>query len=116
MHSIFKNSYKTGIFAEYYACAYLITKGYRILKTRYKKKIGEIDIIAKRGKTIIFTEVKYRHTLDQAIEAVTPKAQSRIRRASQHYLLGNFDESHTIRFDVIGIDKKFFIRHEENVF
>lgn len=102
--------------AEYYACARLMLKGYRILKLRYKSKVGEVDIVAKRGNVIAFIEVKYRHDLDKAIEAVTLKSQSRIRRTAQHYLLGKHDESHIIRFDVIGINKKFLIRHEQNVF
>lgn len=116
MRSTFKTTYKKGIFAEYYACAYLMLKGYRILKLRYKTKVGEVDIIAKRWDTIAFIEVKYRGTLDSAIEAVTQKSQSRIRRSSEYYLLGDNHESNIIRFDVVGIDKKFFIRHEQNVF
>ena len=116
MRSKSKTTYKKGIFAEYYACAFLMLKGYRILKLRYKTKVGEIDIVAKRWNTIAFIEVKFRNNLDDAIEAVTVKSQSRIRRCSEHYLLVNNHESHMIRFDVIGIDKKFFIRHEQNVF
>jgi len=116
VRSTSKTTYKKGVFAEYYACAYLMLKGYRILKLRYKTKVGEVDIIAKRFDTIAFIEVKYRDTLNNAIEAVTPGSQSRIRRASEHYLLGSQYESHIMRFDVIGIDKKFFIRFEKNAF
>lgn len=112
----FKNHYKAGIWAEYYAAGLLFLKGYKILKMRYKTKVGEVDVVAKRGKTICFVEVKYRQDFDKAIEAITVKSQSRIRRASQHFLLGFGDESHTIRFDVIVIKPNFYIRHMCNVF
>jgi len=116
VRSKFKTTYKKGIFAEYYACTFLMLKGYRIVKLRYKTKVGEVDIIAKRWNVIAFIEVKFRDDLDNAIAAVTPKSQSRIRRSTEHYLLVNAHESHIVRFDVIGINKKFFIRHEKNVF
>lgn len=114
-------AYKSGIWAEYYAAAFLRLKGYRILKYRHKTKVGEVDIIAKRGKVISFVEVKYRQDTMQALSAVSEKSQNRIRRAAEQYLLCKGDkESHSldlqIRFDVIGITRNFKIRHIENAF
>ena len=54
------NSYKYGIFAEYVVAVYLILKGYRILEKRYKTKVGEIDILAVKGRDLIAFEVKAR--------------------------------------------------------
>ena len=108
--------YRAGIWAEYLAAAYLMLKGYRIRKMRYKTRVGEIDLIASKGRALHFVEVKYRPTLNQAGEAVIPHAQSRIRRAAEHYLLGRDLESFTVSFDVIGITPNFRIRHIKNAF
>ena len=113
--------YKHGIWAEYYAAAFLMMKGYRIMRSRYKTKVGEVDLIAKRGKTLAFIEVKYRQNQTQAIYAVLPKAQSRIRRSAEQYLSSlpakeSLNMSQEIRFDVIGITPKLTIRHIENAF
>lgn len=113
--------YNRGIWAEYYASAFLLIKGYRILYVRYKTKVGEVDIIAKKGKVLVFIEVKYRVNLETALSAVLPTAQKRIRRAAEHFLISkkakeslNLDTQ--IRFDVIGITKNNKIRHIHNAF
>lgn len=113
-------SYHAGIWAEYYAALFLIFKGYRIQKMRYKTRVGEIDIIAHKGRVVVFYEVKFRQTKDDALNAISPQARNRIRRAGEQYLLGFRGESHTLfdtcRCDVIAIDKNLFIRHIENAF
>lgn len=116
MRSIFKNTYKKGVLAEYYAAVYLTFKGYRIVNMRYKTKVGEVDIIAKRGRTIAFIEVKMRKSEEDAKYAVHPRSQSRIRRAAEYILLGQVYESHIIRFDVITIHSNYIIRHIKNAF
>ncbi len=110
------NTYRTGIWAEYVAAAFLTVNGYRVLKIRYKTKVGEIDLIAKRAGVICFVEVKFRSNLDDACAAVLPQSISRIRRAAEHYLLGNNSKSSTIRFDVIGLSPQLRIRHIKNAF
>src|SRR5258707_15299491 len=68
-------AFRTGISAEARACAYLILKGYRILAKRYRTPHGEVDVIARRGRALVFVEVKARATLDDAAYAVTPRQQ-----------------------------------------
>lgn len=113
-------SYRAGILAEYYAAAFLFINGYHIKKIRYKTRVGEIDLIAQRGKVIVFVEVKYRKDITDALNAISPQSMGRIRRAGEHYLLGLNNESHIIdpvcRFDVIAIRKNFLIRHIKNAF
>ncbi|QDG75211.1 YraN family protein [Labrenzia sp. PHM005] len=99
-----RKAYSLGLSAESYAAWYLRLTGWRILKQRYKTKAGEIDLIAKKRKTVAFVEVKARKTRQAALEAVTPASQKRIVRAakifvSEHPKAGFF----TLRFDVIVI-------------
>lgn len=54
------NSYNYGIFSEYFVIVYLFFCGYKILKRRYKTKLGEIDILATKNKDLIAFEVKAR--------------------------------------------------------
>ena len=113
-------NYKHGVWAEYLAAAYLLCRGYRILALRYKTKVGEIDIVARRGRTIVFIEVKYRQNMDDALAAVRPSSQARIRRAAEYYFLAKQHESSTlnpnIRFDVIAIIGPLLIKHIKNAF
>lgn len=80
-------AYRRGIIAEYWAALYLILKGYRILKLRYKSKVGEIDILALKKNTVIAVEVKARAKSEDGLYAVTPKAQKRIMRALQYFVM-----------------------------
>jgi putative endonuclease len=61
-------------------------KGYRVLARRYKTPLGELDIVARRGRRLAFVEVKRRATLDEAADALTPRAQRRLVRAAQFWL------------------------------
>jgi putative endonuclease len=70
-----------GQLAELLARAYLRCKGYRILAKNLRNRYGEIDIIAKRGKTLIAVEVKARRSMEACAEAVTPWQRQRIARA-----------------------------------
>jgi putative endonuclease len=58
--------------AESLAVWLLRLKGYRLLARRYKTSVGEIDLIARRGRTIAFVEVNSRPTMEEATEAATP--------------------------------------------
>jgi putative endonuclease len=69
--------------AETIAAWYLRAKGYRILARRVRTRVGEIDIVARNGNTLVFVEVKARATLDSAIFALHPAALRRIEAASR---------------------------------
>jgi putative endonuclease len=72
--------------AETIAAWYLRLKRYRILARRYRTPVGEIDLIARRGQTIAFVEVKRRPSEAEAIEAVRPAAARRIVRAADYWV------------------------------
>ena len=94
---------KRGRRGEYLAAAALMLKGYSILEMRYKTPMGEIDIIARRGRLIAFVEVKARPNLDEAINAVTHKARERICSAGAAYLARKRLENFSQRYDVMAV-------------
>ncbi|MDX2050111.1 MAG: YraN family protein [Rickettsiaceae bacterium] len=78
-----------GLLAEYLVMIRYMLKGYLPINHRYKSKIGEIDLIFKRGSSIIFCEVKARSGLYD-IENIVSKAQkARILRAADFFLAKN---------------------------
>jgi putative endonuclease len=77
--------YKKGRWAELYAAAYLFCRGYRILAWRYKAKVGEIDLIARRGNMLIFIEVKARMGRLSGLDAVSNQSWQRIARTAAHF-------------------------------
>jgi len=69
--------------AEWIAALFLVAKGYRILARRARTKAGEIDLVMRKGDTLVFVEVKARATLDSAVFALHPAARRRIEAASR---------------------------------
>ena len=74
---------KRGRDAETAAALWLQLKGYRILDRRVKTPLGEIDLVASKGKFVIFVEVKARQRLEAALEAVTPELRRRVEQAAR---------------------------------
>jgi len=99
---------------------YLIKHGYRIIESNFRTKIGEIDIIAKKNKLIVFVEVKTRSNLlfGCPYEAVDYRKQQKIIKTAQYYLLQNKHLSIQYRFDIIEVfaNQNYRINHIENAF
>lgn len=90
--------------AETFAAIWLRLKGYRIIAQRVRTPVGEIDLIASRGKTVAFIEVKRRKTLDSALQAVTISNWHRISAAAASWAAKRPDfQSHDWRFDLVAI-------------
>ena len=87
------------------AVSFLKKKGYKILKTNYVNKIGEIDVICKFKDEIIFVEVKTRTTEKFGLprESVTVHKQNKIRLTATLYLQSNNMLDQKVRFDVIEV-------------
>ena len=91
-----------GRFAETLAGAYLAAKAYRILARRFRTPKGEIDLVARRGATLVFAEVKLRAERDEALRAVTAHNRRRIVEAARFWLMRHPQHAElNIRFDVI---------------
>jgi putative endonuclease len=78
-----------GLRAESIAALLLRLKGYHLLARRFAAAGGEIDLIARRGETIAFVEVKARDDLDAAAAAITEAKRRRIGRAARVWLARN---------------------------
>jgi len=97
-------AYSRGRFAEALCRWVLRLKGYRILETGYRTKVGEIDVLAVRGGRLIAVEVKIRRNLADAREAVTWSQRRRIERAVDWFLRARPDAApNGIRFDVFAV-------------
>lgn len=91
---------------EVFAAEYLKKQGYRILEQNFYCRQGEVDLIARDGKVLVFIEVKYRKTLHSGTpaEAVNRRKQQKIRQAARYYLYRkNYGEDIPCRFDVVSI-------------
>ena len=89
------------------AAVFLKNKGYKILRTNYRVKFGEIDIIAKEASAICFIEVKSRVncSFGHPKEALNPRKRDKISRAALAYLKENHFLDRSARFDVLSIIK-----------
>jgi putative endonuclease len=96
---------KFGERGESLAVWYLKRNGYKILEQNYRTKLGEIDIIAKEKKTIVFVEVKTRKSVrfGNPKWALTPKKQRKISMVALSYLKATKQSDARARFDVVAI-------------
>ena len=93
---------KTG---EDLACRELERRGYAILARRYRLRMGEIDIVCRDGRTVVFVEVKAREgkVFGDAAEAVTVTKRRRIVALATEYLTRHRLSDQPCRFDVVSI-------------
>jgi putative endonuclease len=86
------------------AAAWLLrAKGWRILARRLKTPLGEIDIVARRGRTVAFIEVKARLDLTSGLLALQPRQRERLQRAATLFLAQQprYARDHDLRFDLV---------------
>jgi putative endonuclease len=110
-------AFRAGLSAESGAALLLLCKGYRIVARRWKTPVGEIDLIARRGRSLVFIEVKTRQRLDDAAESLSEGQRRRIVAAA-HAWLGRHptDATADIRFDVILMAPRHWPRHIQSAF
>jgi putative endonuclease len=105
------------------AARFLKRLGYRILVRGLDSPLGELDIIAVDGRTIVFVEVKTRRNTDAGhpSEAIDPRKQQRMTQAALAYLKSKRLLQHAARFDVVAITwpddaRRPVIEHYKNAF
>ena len=105
-------AYRRGRRGETLAAWWLRLKGYRILARGLKSPVGEIDIVACRGRTLAIVEVKRRDDRAAAVAAIAPRQQARIARAASWLVVRRPEfAGHAVRFDVLLIAPRRWPRH-----
>lgn len=112
-----RQAYRRGHRSEWLAALALMVKGYRILARRHRTKLGEIDLIARRGNLVLIVEVKARKTLMEALEAIGRESEWRIEGAADLWLARQRDHAKiSMRFDMVAVLPWRWPIHVPNVF
>jgi putative endonuclease len=95
----------TGVKGEEEAARFLTRSGYAILDKNVRTRAGEIDLVAKEGKTLVFVEVKTRRGLegDPPQAAVHTRKQNRLAKLAHGYLKLKRIRHTPCRFDVVSV-------------
>jgi putative endonuclease len=91
-------------------------KGYRIVARNLRLPQGEIDVVARRGRVLVFIEVKYRADIGLAQDAVTARQWQRIARAAAQFVVAQPAlQGLRWRVDVAALAPYHLPRHRLNV-
>ena len=91
--------------AEDRAAAFLAERGLAIVARNFRTRLGEIDLVARDGATLVFVEVRYRagKGFGGAVESITAGKRSRLVAAANQYL-ARLGAEPPCRFDVVTVD------------
>ncbi|MEZ0323253.1 MAG: YraN family protein [Hydrogenothermaceae bacterium] len=111
------NKSEIGKLKEDLAVKFLRERGYVIVERNFRKRFGEIDIVAKDGNCLVFVEVRSRShdTFGKAVESIDIRKKRKLSKIAAYYINEvnqHFDE---VRFDVISITADE-IEHIKNAF
>lgn len=106
---------KRGRGAETLACWYLRLKGWRILARRARVPGGEVDIVARRGRTLAFVEVKARASEEAAAFALDSWRLRRVATAAERLAPRYMRPDDDIRVDALFVVPGRWPRHLANV-
>ena len=105
---------------EFLVAQYLQKKGYTIITQNYRKRFGEIDLIAQKNDTVAFIEVKWRHNpLIDSAELIGSSKQRKIISIAKYFLSKHNNLEVVCRFDVALIEENnntIELRYIENAF
>jgi len=99
------DKYSVGKSGEDIASDFLRKKNYKIIEQNFKKRYGEIDIVALDGETLVFVEVKTRKSTEfgSPLEAITPWKLSSVIKTAQYYKLTHPKLPDLMRIDAVAI-------------
>lgn len=92
--------------SEQLARKFLERQGYRLVQRNFQSKLGEIDLIMRKGQELVFVEVRSKSNQDygQPAETVDKNKQEKIRKTAQLYLYQHQEMKQCYcRFDVVGV-------------
>jgi putative endonuclease len=86
------------------AARFLRNEGYKIIERNFRCDVGEVDIIARKGDTLVFVEVKTREVDEPAPEdQINEAKQQQLTKAAKYYLARYGQRQPPARFDVIAV-------------
>jgi putative endonuclease len=106
---------KRGRGAETLACWYLRLQGWRILARRARVPGGEVDIVARRGRTLAFVEVKARSSDEAAALSLDEWRLRRVAAAAERLAPRFMREGDDIRIDALFVVPRRWPKHLANV-
>ncbi len=112
-----RSAERKGHKGETIAVIWLMLKGYRIVARRYKTKIGEVDIIARKRDVVAMVEVKARNSVGEAMDAVDRTTMRRIEAAGDIWLAKQRDFARlSVRYDLVAILPRKLPVHVKRLF
>jgi putative endonuclease len=112
-----RGALRRGHVAEFAALAFLMLKGYRPIARRFSASGGEIDLIVRRGRNVVFVEVKARGRMAEAQNAISATKRRRFSRAVRAWASRNpWCESWTLRADAVFLAPMRLPLHMEHAF
>jgi putative endonuclease len=87
------------------ACEALRRNGYAVVERRFRTRMGELDVIARDGDTIVFVEVKARSggSFGTPFESISWQKRRRLCNMAAEYLLARRLAGAPCRFDVVAV-------------
>ena len=100
-----KTRQSDGARAEAMAAEFLVARGLVVIERNWRRRCGELDLIARDGETLVFVEVRLRTRADfgGAAASITAAKRARLAAAAGHYLAG-LDRTPACRFDAVLLD------------
>ena len=100
-----RSSKEAGDQGEALAAKHLRRAGYRIIERNYRCGLGEIDIVARQGRCLVFVEVKARRGtgFGSPLDAVDRRKRAKLARLAHAYLAEHRLTEVSVRFDVVGV-------------
>jgi putative endonuclease len=94
-----------GRLGEDLAARHLVGAGFQILERNWRCEVGEVDIVARDGSTLVIVEVKTRTSLafGSPAEAITPRKADKLRELALAWLRAHRGRGEGVRFDVISV-------------
>jgi putative endonuclease len=121
-HISSRNPKDIGAYGEEVARWELERRGYQVRDRNVRNRLGEIDIVAQEGSTLVFVEVKTRTGIrfGSPVEAVDRRKQRKLIRLAEGYIARKKLHDVPIRFDIVGVEltnpRKPVIRLYRNAF
>lgn len=94
-----------GRYGEEVAVAYLQHQGMTVIERNWRCEVGEIDIVAREGSTLVICEVKTRSSTDfgAPVQHLTPRKMRRLRQLAYRWLVERQVHAPALRIDAIGV-------------